>query len=208
MTTTIEIYGASRTQDGDAVNQDAFRIGRGTISWVALADGAGHAQRVATRVLELFSRLTAGVEAEQVILFSCWENWVGLLDSALLGGPQSTFLAIATLDGRVVGACAGDSRLYHLPAKGDVRILTEGAAPKARLGSGRAAPLAIHLRVMPGDVLLLMSDGAWTPLSLPRLQALRARAVHGHLSEFPGLILDEAGKHGRADDMTVVVVKV
>ena len=203
----MEIYASSRSQDGGTINQDAFLIGRGGRPYAALADGSGNAQQVARRALGVFERLMSEATGDQVALFSTWENWVRLLDSALLGGPQSTFLAIAVLDERVVGACAGDSRLYLLPGEGEVRILTEDA-PKARLGSGKAAPQAIHQRVQPGDVLLLMSDGAWTPLGLPKLQALRAKALHRHPSEFPGLILDEAGKHGRADDMTVVVVKV
>ena len=202
----MEIYASSRPQDGGTINQDAFLIGRGERPYAALADGSGNAQQVARRALGVFERLIAEAEADQVALFSTWENWVRLLDSALLGGPQSTFLAMAALEGRVVGACAGDSRLYLLTEEGEVRILTE-EAPKARLGSGQVAPLAIHQRVRPGEVLLLMSDGAWTPLSLPKLQALRAKALHRHPSELPALILDEAGKHGRADDMTAVVVR-
>lgn len=203
----IEIFASSRSQDGGTINQDAFLIGRGRRPYAALADGSGNAQQVARRALGVFERLLAEATSDQMALFSTWESWVRLLDSALIGGPQSTFLAIAAMDGRVMGACAGDSRLYLLPADGDVSILTEGA-PKARLGSGQATPLAIHRRVMPGDVLLLMSDGAWTPLSLPKILALRAKALPRHPSEFPGLILDEAGKHGRADDMTVVMMKV
>ena len=203
----MEIYASSRIQDGGSINQDAFLIGRKDRPFAALADGSGNAQQVARRVLGVFDRLITEASDEQMALFSTWENWVRLLDSALLGGPQSTFLAVAALEGRVVGVCAGDSRLYLLPKEGEVCILTE-EAPKARLGSGQAAPLAIHQRLIPGDVLLLMSDGAWTPLNLPKIQALRAKAIHSHPSEFPGLILDEAGKHGRADDMTVVLVKV
>jgi len=106
-----------------------------------------------------------------------------------------------------VGACAGDSRLYYLPAEGEVQILTEEAS-KYRLGSGKVVPYALHHRVHPGDVLLLMSDGAWTPLNLKKLGVLRAKALGRHFSEFPEIILDEAGKAGRADDMTVVAVKV
>ena len=42
------------------------------------------------------------------------------MHSALLGGTPSTFLAVAVLPDRVVGACAGDSRLYLLSFEGGV----------------------------------------------------------------------------------------
>jgi hypothetical protein len=69
-------------------------------------------------------------------------------------------------------------------------------------------PFPIHQRVKAGDILLLMSDGAWTPLGLPVLRRLRGKASTQHFSEFPAILLDEAGKSGRADDMTVVAMRV
>jgi hypothetical protein len=203
----MEIYAASRLQDGKTSNEDAFLIGRGEIPWVALCDGSGNAQGVAKRALGTFQRLFADASAEEVAQFRTWSNWAKLLDSALLGGPQSTLVAVAVLNNRIVGTCTGDSRLYLLPAAGDLQILTE-EADKARLGSGKVKPFPIHQSVRPGDVVLLLSDGAWTPLGLPKIQALRSKLVSHHFSEFPEAILQEAGIHGRADDMTVVALKI
>ena len=203
----MEIYAATKPQDGNTSNEDAFIIGRGQIPFAALCDGSGRAQQAGRRALALFERLIGAATAEQIERFPTWDGWTRLLDSSLLGGAQSTFVAFAILDGRIVGACAGDSRLYLLPSEGGIQILTE-EAPKLRLGSGEASPFAIHHRIQSGDILLLMSDGAWTPLNLGKLQALRAKSFNHHFSEFPMMILDEAGKNGNADDMTVIAFKV
>lgn len=203
----MEIYAGTKPQDGNTSNEDAYLVGRNGIPYAALCDGSGRAQQAGRRALALFEKLIAEAAADQVERFSTWDGWTRLLDSSLIGGAQSTFIAIAVLEGRIVGACAGDSRLYLFPSGGEAQILTEEAG-KPRLGSGKVIPYAIHSRVQQGDILLLMSDGAWTPLKVSKLEALRAKVLSRHFSEFPAMILDEAGKKGRADDMTVIAIKV
>lgn len=202
----MEIYANSRIQDGRTTNEDAYLIGRGAVPYAALCDGSGNAGQVAKRALKILDGLASRVSAEEFQLFQTWVNWTHLMDSALLGGAQSTFLAVAVISDRVVGVCAGDSRLYYLPFEGEIQILTEEAG-KFRLGSGEVTPFPIHRRISRGDILLLMSDGAWTPLSLTRLRNLKFKASASHFSEFPAIILDEAGRSGRADDMTVVAIR-
>jgi hypothetical protein len=106
-----------------------------------------------------------------------------------------------------VGMCVGDLRAYLVNRDGQARILTEGAA-KHRLGSGQSQPFPIRLTLNAGDVLLLLSDGAWTPLTLYTLQKAVTSAAIKHLSEVPAAILDAAGRIGRADDMTAVAVRL
>jgi len=203
----MEIYGASRQQEGTKSNEDAFLVGRGQIPFAALADGSGNAQQAARSALGLFHRLFSEATPEEIERFHTWDGWIRLLDSLLLGGAQSTFVAVALLPGRIVGTSTGDSRLYLLTMDGEIQILTEDAQ-KFRLGSGKVIPFPIHRQVQPGDVLMLMSDGAWTPLNLTKMKALRAKALSRHFSEFPAIFLDEAGKNGRADDMTAVAIRV
>jgi serine/threonine protein phosphatase PrpC len=203
----MEIYANSRPQDGRTTNEDAFLIGRGQIPYAALCDGSGAAGQVAKSVLKIFESQIGHATVEEIERFPTWTNWTHLLDSAILGGPQSTFLAVAFLNNRIVGVCTGDTRLYFLPAEGELQILTE-EAPKYRLGSGKVVPFAIHRPVKGGDILLLMSDGAWTPLNLSTLGRLRGRISSVHFSEFPSVILDEAGKFGKADDMTVMAMRI
>jgi serine/threonine protein phosphatase PrpC len=202
----MEIYASSRPQDGRTSNEDAFLIGRSPVPHAALCDGSGAAGQVAKRALKTFEIQIGQATVEEIERFPTWANWARLLDSSLLGGAQSTFVAVAILNGRIVGTCAGDSRLYHLPFEGEIQILTEDAS-KSRLGSGKVDPTPIHRPIKHGDMLLLMSDGAWTPLNLSTLKRLQGRAACMHFSEFPALLLDEAGKHGRADDMTVVAIR-
>lgn len=204
---TPELVAASRPQDGRSTNEDAYGLGRSPVPHAVLCDGSGAASRVAARAVKLFLTLLNQAPLADLGQFQTWSHWAHLLDSALLGGPQSTFLALACLGNRIVGTCVGDSRLYLLPREGEPRVLTEEAA-KARLGSGRVAPFPIHQQVGAGDVLLLMSDGAWTPLNLTRLRTLRSKSLSRHISEFPLMLLDEAGRSGRADDMTVVALAI
>jgi serine/threonine protein phosphatase PrpC len=202
----MEIYAATRPQDGRSWNEDAFLIGRGDVPFAALCDGSGNAQGVAKRALGIFKKLMSEATPENISQFITWSAWAKILDSALLGGPQSTFVSVAVIGNRVVGCCTGDSRLYRVLPHGVIQILTEEAA-KHRLGSGCVDPLPIHFPFNPGEVLLLMSDGAWTPLGIPTIQRVLAKSATLHFSDFPSVLLEEAGKKGRADDMTVIALK-
>jgi hypothetical protein len=39
----VECYSATRTQQGKASNEDAFLIGRGSVPYAVICDGAGNA---------------------------------------------------------------------------------------------------------------------------------------------------------------------
>lgn len=198
--TTIESKPAHR-------NEDAFLIGRGEPPFAALAAGAGNAERAAKRVLTLFEKLLGKATAEQIAASETWAKWVKVLDSSLLGGAQSTFVAIAIAGSEAAAVCVGDSHAYLINREGQCRILTDGAA-KHRLGSGQAQPFSIRLILSLGDILLLLSDGAWTPLNLYALQRVAVTAAVKHFSEVPAAILDAAGKTGKADDMTALAVRL
>jgi len=159
----LECYGASRPQHGRTQNEDAFLIQRGERPVVALCDGAGNAELAAKRVLALFGKLIAAASAEQLTDAAAWEHWIKILDSSLLGGSQSTFVGATVVGQLVVGACASDSRAYLLDREGRCQILTKGAS-KQHLGSGAVQPFTFRLTLNFRDTLLLLSDGAWTPL--------------------------------------------
>jgi serine/threonine protein phosphatase PrpC len=202
----IECYAASRPQQGRTANEDAFLIGRETPSFAGLCDGAGNAQQAAKRVLALFEKLFREASLQEVLAPDCWQRWVKLLDSSLLGGTQSTFLAVAVLDGNAVGTCVGDSRAYTLHRDGECRIVTEAAA-KFRLGSGKAESFFVRQPLAPGDMLLMLSDGAWTPLSPYLLRKAVLAALPKGFAEVPSAILDAAGRTGRLDDMTAIAMR-
>ncbi len=200
----VECFGVSRPQQG-RVNEDAFLIGREP-PFALLCDGAGNAQQAAKRIVGLFDKLFKEAALEQVSEHDTWAGWVKLLDSSLLGGTQSTFLGIALLDGLAVGACVGDSRAYVVTREGDCRLLTEGAS-KFRLGSGKAEASPIRQTMTSGEILVLLSDGAWTPLGPFLLKKAVMSAVARHLSDVPEAILEAAGRAGWADDMTAIAAR-
>jgi hypothetical protein len=108
----IECYGASRPQDGQKWNEDAFIIGRDPVPYTAVFDGARIAEKAAQVVVRFFKALIKD-EAEKVSDPSVWIKWVRLMDSHIMGMAQSTFVGVAITDeknGSVVGAYAGDSR--------------------------------------------------------------------------------------------------
>ncbi len=199
---SVQCYGASRMQDGGTRNEDAFWIRRPEGDAAVVCDGAGNAQRCASSVVNHFSRhLASGaLEADR---FPAWRSWLKTMDATLLGGPQTTFVGVVLRAGQLYGACAGNSRAYLIGEAG-VRILTEESSP--RLGSGRVEPTAIHVRLAPRDVVVLMSDGAWTPLSMAAIQRGVASAATKHPSDLPSTLLDLAGARGRGEDMTVVTL--
>jgi serine/threonine protein phosphatase PrpC len=203
----LECYAASRPQQGRAQNEDAFLIHRGERPVVALCDGAGNAELAAKRVLALFEKLVAAASPEQLTDAAAWEHWIKILDLSLLGSSQSTFVGVTVVGQLVVGACAGDSRAYLLDRDGRCHILTEGAS-KQRLGSGAVQPFTSRVTMNAREALLLLSDGAWTPLTLYLLQKAVMGAALRHFSEVPQSILDAAGRTGRADDMTAVALRL
>jgi serine/threonine protein phosphatase PrpC len=205
----VECFGQSRPQEGrqQTQNQDAFVIGRQPVPWMGLCDGAGNAQSVAKRALGLFDTWVREAPLDDFLRDEAWLRWAKRLDSALLGGPEATFVAAAALGDDVVGVAAGDSRAYLVPLEGPVRLLTESAA-KARLGSGETAPVVFRAALAPRDVLLLVSDGAWTPLGTTGIDRAVRRVVAGVFADLPAAVLDEASRRGRADDMTAVALRL
>lgn len=203
----VECYGQSAPQDGRTRNEDAFVILRGPVLVAAVCDGAGNAEQAAKRSLRLFSQFARAAAPDQFLRAETWVRWIRQLDLALLGGVESTFIGVSVVENELVGAAAGDSRVYWLGAETEVRILNAGAR-SSRLGSGEVAPLTIRCVLKPRDIVLLMSDGAWSPLSPYLLQRAVRRVTGQHFSEVPGAVLQAAGRTGHWDDMTVVALRV
>jgi|SRR5271167_3318773 len=206
-TVRIECFAATCTQQGRTLNEDAFLIGRGERPFAALCDGTGNVEQAARRVLRLFERLLNESTPERIAEAGTWTRWVKLLDSALLGGAQSTFLAVTFAANEAVGVAVGDSRAYLINREGQCRIVNQGAS-KHLLGSGQAHPFLIRLTLSAGDIVLLLSGGAWTPLNLHLLQKTVVSAALKRFSEMPAAVLDAAGPTGKADDMTAVAVRL
>ena len=99
------------------------------------------------------------------------------------------------------------AKAYLTPFEGPVRLLT-GSAAKARLGSGETAPAVFRDTLAARDVLLLVSDGAWTPLGTAGLErAVRGMATKA-FADLPSAVLDEASRRGPSDDMTAVALRL
>ena len=99
----------------------------------------------------------------------------------------------------------GDSRAY-LVRNAQATILTDGAG-KQQLGSGNIAPLVKELALQNRDLLLLMTDGAWTHFSLYLLAQTVMKSLM-NLPELPESILRQAAKGGICDDMRVAAILV
>ena len=203
----FECYGTTKAQDGRKTNEDAFLIGRGSIPFAALCDGAGDAEQSAKKVLRFFERLFNEASLAKVLSDETWAGWVKLLDSSLLGYAESTFIGVAVIGSQVVGTYVGDSRAYLVDNEGGCRIITT-TPNKFRLGSGEAIAAPIRLTLKPREIFLLLSDGAWTPLSPYLLQRAVVKAAIQHFSDVPPAVLEAAGRTGRPDDMTAVALRI
>jgi serine/threonine protein phosphatase PrpC len=205
----VECYGATAPQAARELteNQDAFAIVRSPVVTAIVCDGAGNAQLTARRVTGLFELWLADTTLGQLLGADTWSHWVRLADSALLGGPECTLAAVSMIGGEARGVVVGDSRIYLLPEDGGCRLLAEPLS-NCRLGSGEVQPTPVYHRMAPHDMLLLVTDGAWTPLGPVRLERAARKAALEHFSDVPPAILDAAGQRGRADDMTAVALRL
>jgi len=203
----IECYGSTRIQEGRKLNEDAFLIGHGSIPFAALCDGAGNAEQSAKKVLRLFQQLFNKATLGKALTQETWTGWVKVLDSSILGIAESTFIGVSVIGRQVIGAYVGDSRAYVIKNEGDCKLIST-VPSKFRLGSGKTEPVPINLTLELQDILLLLSDGAWTPLN-PHLLTRAVRSLEGkHFSEVPIAILEAAARTGRSDDMTAVAIRV
>lgn len=98
------------------------------------------------------------------------------------------------------------SRLLQWCGHGQANILTEGPS-KQQLGSGAIQPQIKQFGAQDRDLILLMTDGAWTRFS-PYLLAQSVMKNLMNLPELPNSILKQAAKGGVCDDMTVVAIVV
>jgi serine/threonine protein phosphatase PrpC len=205
----VECFGQSRPQDGrqHTQNQDAYLIGRTPVPWAALLDGAGNAQAVAKRAGALLEHWCREVSLGHLLREEAWAGLARRLDSALLGGAQSTLVVVAVVGGDLVGVAVGDSRGYVVPLEGPLRLVTADAA-KQRLGSGEVCPFVFRESLRPRDVMVLLSDGAWGPLGSGAIDRAVRSAFSRHFSETPAALLDAASRRGRADDMTAVALRI
>jgi hypothetical protein len=206
----VECFGASRAQAGRAVSEDTYVIDREPVTYAAVFDGEGKAEQAARRVARFFKSLIRDQPA-MIGDLAVWAAWVRLMDSHLAGGPQSTFAGAAVPDlgaPRVVGAYAGNSRIY-LVGEAGVKIVSEENS-KAPLGTGDALARPFSLELGPKDILLFMSDGAWSPFGrVSQVRKVVMAAALRHLSEVPEALLDAATpRGGPADDMTVVALRI
>jgi serine/threonine protein phosphatase PrpC len=197
---TATTYAASVPQPGRP-NEDCFFVGRLSGAPLAAAfDGQGNSEGVAKKAARQLERLYTESQGRLD-----WMKTARLLDSHLLGANKSTMVAVS-LAGDVVSICAvGDSRAY-LIRNGQANILTESAS-KQQLGSGSVRPLIKQFSAQDRDLVLLMTDGAWTRFSLYQLAQTVMKNLM-NLPELPNSILKQAAKGGVCDDMTVVAIVV
>lgn len=194
----LTAYATSVAQPGHQ-NEDAFFIDR-LSPLVAVFDGQGNAESAAKKAARQLERLCRENGSKPD-----WTKTAKLLDSYLLGVNKSTMVA-ASLAEDVVSVCAvGDSRAY-LVRDGQASILTEDAG-KQKLGSGAVQPLIKQVNAKDRDLILLMTDGAWTRFSLYLLSRTVVKN-NLNLPELPRMILEQAAKSGVCDDMTVAVLSV
>ena len=194
------IYAASTPQPGRP-NEDALFVGRHAgVPLAAVFDGEGNAEGAAKKAARQLERLYTESEGRLE-----WTRTVKLLDSHLLGANKSTMVAVSLLE-EVISICAvGDSRAY-LVRDGQANILTEGAS-KQKLGSGAVQPLRKEFGVRERDLILLMTEGAWTRFSLYQLaQTVMKNLLN--LPDLPNSILKQAARGGVWDDMTVAAIVI
>src|SRR3989442_750662 len=187
------IYAASIPQPGHP-NEDAFFVGRlPGAPLAAVFDGQGSAEGAAKKAVRQLERLYTDSRGKLD-----WMKTAKLVDSHLLGANKSTMVAASLALAGAVSICAvADSRAY-LIRNGQASILTEGAG-KQQLGSGNIAPLIKEVAVQDRDLLLLMTDGAWTRLSVYLLAQTVMKNLM-NLPELPNSILRQASKGGICDD--------
>lgn len=72
------------------------------------------------------------------------------------------------------------------------------------MGSGETDPYPIYNIMEKNEIVSIMTDGAWSPLSLSKIMGLFRKRLNFHPADLTEKFIEEAIKYGRYDDMTVV----
>ncbi|MDR2670397.1 MAG: SpoIIE family protein phosphatase [Oscillospiraceae bacterium] len=210
---TVVVGTAARQKEGQTVSGDSgahFKTDDGTL-YLLLSDGMGSGQaasadsKQAVRLLERFLR--AGIPPESAL---------DTLNSALvLRGEQR--IGFVTVDLVALNLLSGEVAFYkygaapsYLKCGRKITRVVNGALP-AGLSAGGSVPAldVTRLRVGPGAVLLLASDGVADPEADEWLRRLLAGCGDDSPRALAGQVLEAgARERGRADDMTVMVLRV
>ena len=203
----IEARGLSLAQTGRPENDDYFRIRPvGAGLFLAVADGRGVAPQAARHIVTRLEHWVEDTTAAEARSFGTWSRWVRQLDVQAGDRTEASLVALLAVGQRLLGVAVGGVRALVWNRAGELRDLSEGAGAH-RVGSGLARPVPINVPLSRGELLVLMTDGAWMPVPLGALRAVVAQAPLSPLAELPAKILGHAGRATRADDMTVVVAR-
>ena len=164
---------------------------------VIVCDGAGNSGKggqAADRAIGELARMAKEG-------FVDWRRALLAVDQLLLKevpGGETTCVAVRVTDsGECVGASAGDSGAWMLPASRPPEELTR-LQSRERLGSGQANPVLFKAQLM--GRLVIGTDGL---LKYTHLKDLRARALRGVDALVEGVRLPGGGFQ---DDVTAVIV--
>lgn len=209
---SVSVGIAAVKKEGEPVSGDRgtyFKTDQGVLC-VLLSDGMGsgedaaHESISAVRILERFLR--AGVDPgtamrilNSVLLLKNGENW-----------------GYATVDLMCIDLFSGETCFYKYGAapsfvkNGKLIRRVRGMSMAAGVLAGEGeSPDVIRMRLKPGSVALVASDGVIAEDKDTWIRALLSSFDGGDTRELARKALQEAARqYGRADDMTVLVVRV
>lgn len=208
----VSVGVAAMKKEGEPVSGDRgtyFKTEQGVLC-VLLSDGMGSGEQAAresisvVRILERFLR--AGVEPgtamkilNSVMLLKNGESW-----------------GYATVDLMCIDLFTGQTGFYKYGAapsyirSGKTVRRVKGVSMAAGILSGEGEPPdVVRMRLKPGGVALIASDGVVTKQNDGWLRDMLAGFDGTDTREFARCVIREAGKqYGYTDDMTVLVVRV
>ena len=208
----VSVGVAAMKKEGEPVSGDRgtyFKTEQGVLC-VLLSDGMGSGEKAAqesisvVRILERFLR--AGVEPGTAMK---------ILNSVMLLKNGETW-GYATVDLMCIDLFTGQTGFYKYGAApsyiraGKAVRRVRGASMAAGILAGEGeAPDVVRMRLKPGGVALVASDGVVTRENDSWLRDMLAAFEGSDTREFARSVIREAGKQcGYTDDMTVLVVRV
>lgn len=209
---SVSVGVASMKKTGENVSGDRgtyFKTEQGILC-VLLSDGMGSGEGAAkesvaaVRILERFLR--AGVEPSLAMR---------MLNSVMLLKNEDSW-GFATVDLLCIDLFSGDACFYKYGAapsyvhagKQVRRVRSESLAAGLTAGDG-TGPDAVHMRLRPGNVALIASDGVIAETNDEWIRALLSESGNREMKDLAKEALRTAVKHyGITDDMTVLTVRL